>query len=97
MDKTVKEPIKIRQKKLANGNISLYLDIYLNGKRHYEFLRLYLIPERNRADKEKNRQTMQLANSIKAMRQVEVQNHEYGFKSDYAEQTLFYDYYVDTN
>lgn len=94
MDKTVKEPIKIRQKKLANGNISLYLDIYLNGKRHYEFLRLYLIPERSRADKEKNKQTMQLANSIKAMRQVEVQNHEYGFKSDYAEQTLFYDYYV---
>lgn len=94
MDKTTKEPIKIRQKKLANGNISLYLDIYLNGKRHYEFMRLYLVPERSRADKEKNRQTMQLANSIKAMRQVEVQNHEYGFKSDFAEQTLFYDYYV---
>ena len=94
MDKAVKEPIKIRQKKLANGNISLYLDIYLNGKRHYEFLRLYLIPERSRADKEKNKQTIQLANSIKAMRQVEIQNHEYGFKSDFAEQTLFYDYYV---
>ena len=28
-----KEPIKIREKKLANGNISLYLDIYRNGKR----------------------------------------------------------------
>lgn len=94
MEKEIKEPIKIRRKALANGNVSLYLDIYLNGKRHYEFLRLYLIPERNRADREKNRQTIQLANSIKAMRLVEVRNKEYGFKSDYAEETLFYDYYV---
>ena len=27
-EKTIKEPIRIRQKELANGNISLYLDIY---------------------------------------------------------------------
>lgn len=37
---------------------------------------------------------MQLANSIKAMRLVEVQNKESGFKSDYTEEALFYDYYV---
>lgn len=29
----IKEPIRIRRKKLTNGNVSLYLDIYLNGKR----------------------------------------------------------------
>lgn len=28
----VKEPVKIRQKKLANGNISLYLAIYVEGQ-----------------------------------------------------------------
>ena len=39
----IKEPIRIRRKKLTNGNVSLYLDIYLNGKREYEFLKLYLI------------------------------------------------------
>ena len=94
MEKSVKEPVRIRRKALADGNESLYLDIYLNGRRHYEFLRLYLVPERNRADREKNRQTMQLANSIKAVRQVEVQNREYGFKTDYAGQTLFRDYYA---
>ena len=27
----IKEPIRIRRKKLTNGNVSLYLDIYLNG------------------------------------------------------------------
>ena len=36
----IKEPIRIRRKKLTNGNVSLYLDIYLNGKREYEFLKL---------------------------------------------------------
>ena len=29
-----KEPVKLREKRLANGNISLYLDIYRSGKRH---------------------------------------------------------------
>jgi len=92
-EKTIKEPIRIRQKKLANGNISLYLDIYIGGKREYEFLKLYLIPEKTREDKEKNRQTMQLANSIKSKRIVEYQNGEFGFKSAYKPDTLFFDYY----
>ncbi len=92
-EKKIKEPIKVRQKPLQNGNISLYLDIYRDGKRSYEFLKLYLIPERTREDKEKNRQTMQLANSIKSKRIVEMQNGEYGFKSEYATDTLFFDYY----
>lgn len=89
----IKEPIKIRRKQLANGNISLYLDIYHNGRREYEFLKLYLIPEKNRADKEKNRQTLQLANSIKAKRIVDIQNGDHGFKSPFAEEVLFFDYY----
>ena len=33
----VKEPIRLRTKKLSNGNESLYLDIYTDGKRDYEF------------------------------------------------------------
>jgi len=36
-----KEPIKLRYKRLANGNQSIYLDYYSNGKREYEFLKLY--------------------------------------------------------
>jgi len=91
----IKEPIKIRRKQLANGNISLYLDIYHNGRREYEFLKLYLIPEKNRVDKEKNRQTLQLANSIKAKRIVDIQNGDHGFKSPFAEEVLFFDYYRD--
>lgn len=89
-----KSPVQLRQREVSGGKISLYLDIYLNGKRSYEYLKLYLIPEKTPADKETNRQTMQLAKAVQAKRLVEVQNHEYGFKDDYAENTNFYDYYV---
>ncbi|MDE6144174.1 MAG: site-specific integrase [Muribaculaceae bacterium] len=90
----IKEPVKIRRKNLANGNVSLYLAIYINGRREYEFLRLYLIPEKTKADKERNKQTLALANSIKAQRIVDIQNGAHGFKDDYKAQTLFYDYYT---
>lgn len=92
-EKKIKEPIKVRQKMLRDGNISLYLDIYKDGKRTYEFLKLYLTPERTREDKEKNRQTLQLANSIKAKRIVELQNKAFGFKTDNAKETRFFDYF----
>ena len=88
-----KEPIRLRQRKTPNGLTSLYLDIYLNGKRSYEYLRLYLVPEKTREDKKKNKETLQLAEAIRAKRVVELRNGEFGFKSDYAEETLFFDYY----
>lgn len=40
-----KIPVKLRVKQLTNGNQSLYLDTYIRGKRNYEFLHLYLVPE----------------------------------------------------
>lgn len=88
-----KEPIRLRQRKTPAGNITLYLDIYLNGNRSYEYLKLYLIPEKNRQDKEKNRQTLQLAEAIRAKRVVELQNGEYGFNAAYKLDTNFLDYY----
>ena len=47
-----KEPVKLREKKLSNGNISLYLDIYRNGKRHKEYLKLYLIEAKTPIERE---------------------------------------------
>ena len=64
----VKEPVRIRKKKLKGGNISLYLDIYHHGIRKYEFLELYLIPEQIHADRAKNADVMALAERIKAER-----------------------------
>lgn len=75
----IKEPIKLRSKQLLNGCLSLYLDIYMNKRRMYEFLKLYIIPESNRADKQRNVETLKLANAIKAQKIVELQNSKFGF------------------
>lgn len=76
-----KEPIRLRTKKLSNGNLSIYLDIYSNGKRSYEFLKLYLIPEKTKADKNQNAETLRTANAIKAQKIVTLQNEEHGFST----------------
>jgi len=78
-----KEPIRLRQKSLSNGNKSLYLDIYRDGERRYEFLKLYLIPETGSdlTAKERNKQTLIQANAIKAQRIIELTNDEAGIKN----------------
>lgn len=76
---------------MPSGNTSLYLDVFTKEGRKYEYLKLYLVPEHTCADKEQNRQTMLLAEAIRAKRTVEIQNDEYGFKSAYKEDTLFFD------
>lgn len=90
---TAKEPVKLREKKLANGNLSLYLDIYRNGRREYEFLKLYLIPAQTASEKEQNRQTLATAQAIRAKRQIELQNGEHDFTRQFAVDTPFLEYY----
>ena len=79
--KNTKEPVRLREKALANGVRSLYLDIYVNGKRSYEFLKLYLIPETNIQAKEQNANTMRAANTIKLNRILEITNNKAGLRN----------------
>ncbi|MDR3118317.1 MAG: phage integrase SAM-like domain-containing protein, partial [Mediterranea sp.] len=88
-----KEPVRLREKALANGNKSLYLDIYRDGKREYEFLKLYLVPAKTPLDKDQNKETLATAQTIKAKRQIELQNGEYGFTSQFKIDTPFLNYY----
>lgn len=76
--KKAKEPVRIRFKELADGNKSIYLDIYKEGKRKYEFLKLYLIPEKTPFDKRQNKVTIEAANAIKAKRIIELTNGQAG-------------------
>jgi len=88
-----KEPVRLRFKKLSNGNQSIYLDIYQNGTRKYEFLKIYIVPELTNTDKETNRQMMDLANTIKAQKIVELKNSENGFSIQGIKQKVcIYDY-----
>lgn len=74
----VKEPIRLRTKELADGSKSLYLDIYRNGKRTYEYLKMYLIPETDRNARQQNETTMAAANAIKSKRIIELTSGEAG-------------------
>jgi len=82
--KTVKakEPVRIRFKELNNGNKSIYLDIYRDGKRTYEFLKLYLVPETTPVARTQNEAALLQANQIKSQRIIELGNTQAGITID---------------
>ncbi len=68
------------RERLKGNSISLYLDYYHIGKRKNEFLRLYLNPNpKTKTDREVNKKTKELAETIRAQRQIEMQNGTFGF------------------
>lgn len=77
-----KEPVRIRFKKLANGSVSVYLAINVNGRRTYDYLKLYLVPETDQTAKQQNRQTMEAVYAIKAQRILQITNGAAGIKKD---------------
>lgn len=85
-----KQPVKIRYKKLANGNLSIYLDIYQNGKRNYKFLKLYLVPETNEKAKAINRKNMDLAEAIKAQMIIQLNTTIHGLSNQKESSKYYY-------
>ena len=77
----VKSPIRLRFKELAKGNKSIYLDTYQGGKRSYEFLKLFLIPETSQAARVANENTMKVARAIQAQRLLELENGKAGLRT----------------
>ncbi|MBQ3851578.1 MAG: hypothetical protein II751_05635 [Bacteroidales bacterium] len=69
----VKEPVRIREKVLGGGTISLYLDMYHKGNRKKEGLKLYIIPETSPTAKQQDKNTRRLAEQIKAQRILDIQ------------------------
>ncbi len=73
----LKEPVKVRTKKLSDGSESFYLDIYYKGKRRYEFLRLYQLPEVSDYIKNQNIVTRGKVEEIKSKRIIEIISGKY--------------------
>lgn len=77
----IKEPVRLRMKSLSDGSKSLYLDIYRDGKRTYEYLKMYIIPETDNNARKQNQVTMTAANAIKSKRIIELTNGEAGIET----------------
>ncbi len=93
--------IKIRKKTIKGGKKSLFLDIYHEGERKYEFLKLYIwatpdTPEQ----KAENKEALKLANNIRAKRELEVVGNANGIIPDFKKKVDFFDYsenFLDKN
>lgn len=72
MKRQNKEIATLRRKPTSNGGSSLFLDYTVEGRRVREYLKLYLVPPRTKQDREKNKATMEAAETIRARRIVEI-------------------------
>lgn len=97
--------VRLRQRKQGKkGRISLYLEYYKgavtgsDGKvkalRDYEYLELYLDDKpRTAPEKAHNKKILELAKSIKAKRELEIKNGQYGFDSGVKGKALVLEYF----
>ena len=80
--------IHLRQKHLRDGRRSLYLDIYHDGKRQYEFLEIYLEND-TPANRPANRAKEQTAKLIRNQRENDLARGTHGFESRQRRKTSF--------
>lgn len=88
-----KELVKLRQRALANGNHTLYLDIYWKGQREYDYLNLYVIEAKTTLEREQNKQTLLLAEQIRAQRLIDLQSGKYKMMKETKMDYSFIEYF----
>jgi integrase len=79
--------VKLRKKKTKRGE-SLYLDIYHNGQREYEFLKIHLTK-----DRESNKEKMKIAESIRAKKELEILSGAHGLTPKFKRKANFVEYF----
>lgn len=92
MEVNCNEPVRLRTRKLSNGNETIYLDMCVNGTRKQEYLKLYLLAGNTRDIKTRNKETMALANAVKAKRLVDIQNGRFSFENKEKGKVLLLDW-----
>ncbi len=91
--------VKIRFRKVTrktpNENYSIYLDIYHDGKRKYDYPKIYVSENYSKTKRIKSidKQKMALVQAIKAKTEIAIKEDEYGFKSKKHQQKDFIAYY----
>ncbi|QCO45886.1 MULTISPECIES: site-specific integrase [Elizabethkingia] len=98
--------ITLKRKNLKDGQISLYIEYYkgstidLNGKRihlrEFEYLKLYLNAEpQNAKEKKDNKETLELAENILAIRKTNYIQGKFDIKSTTKSKRTFLNYFAE--
>jgi len=86
--------VAIRETKLTKERIRLSLDIYHKGKSKFENLQLYLFGKpKTQIEKDHNKRTRVLAESVKAKRVLELQEDRYNVHTGFKSQGSFIEYF----
>lgn len=86
--------VSLRTQKLTKGKLRLSLDIYSNGKSHYENLKLFLYEKPvTSTEREHNKRTKNLADTILAKRVIEMQEGNYNVVTGFKSQASFIKYF----
>ena len=96
--------ISVQKRKAKGGKLNLRLEYYhgftkndegkIKHQRNYENLELFIYEKpKTPAEKQHNKQTLQLAEAIRSKKIVEVQNGKYGFSSTSKLKASFFDYF----
>lgn len=82
--------VKLRLRTLKNGDKSAMLDIYHNGERNYEFLKIY-IRKKDSSDTKKEKKL--LAENIRNKRELELSSNDYDFIPSFKKKVDFISYF----
>lgn len=86
--------VAIREYKIKNERVRLSLDIYHEGKSKFENLGLFLYQKPNTSlERDHNKKTKLLAETIRAKRIIEIQEHKYGVTTGFKSQASFIKYF----
>jgi integrase/recombinase XerD len=87
--------VSLRQKENNDGTTSLYLDIYHNGKRKYEFLQQLkiLTKPKNTKERASNKEKMELARNIVSKRQLELESIDFDITPKFKQNIDFIEYF----
>lgn len=86
--------VQLRKRKNADGTTSLYLDIYHNGERQYEFLKeCKQIKPVTPIDRQSNSDKQKLAKEIANKRAMDLQSSDYDMTPSFKTKIDFLEYY----
>jgi len=85
--------VYLRKKSLSGGRKSYYLDIWHGDKRRYEFLKLYITKARNPIEQKQNEISKELAEQIRAKREIDLQASDFDIIPKFKRDTDFLAYF----